>query len=44
MAVPDIASRVRAAPFPRIHALIDTIDGAAGRRGPASRPAARSAS
>ncbi|MGI5241401.1 hypothetical protein [Dactylosporangium sp. CA-139066] len=28
MAVSEIASRVREAPFPRVHALIDTIDGA----------------
>ncbi|MEN3308987.1 MAG: hypothetical protein V7603_5189 [Micromonosporaceae bacterium] len=35
MAVPEIASRVRSAPFPRIHALIDAIDGAPVDAGPA---------
>lgn len=34
MATPEIASRVRSAPFPRIHALIDAIDGAPVDAGP----------
>jgi hypothetical protein len=35
MATPEIASRVRDEPFPRIHALIDAIDGAEVDTGPA---------
>lgn len=35
MATPEIAPRIRAAPFPRIHALIDAIDGAKVDAGPA---------
>lgn len=34
MAVPEVASRVREAPFPRIHALIDAITGAEVDAGP----------
>lgn len=35
MAVPEIGSRVRDAPFTRTHALIDAIDGAEVDAGPA---------
>jgi len=35
MATPSIAPRIRTAPFPRIHALIDAIDGAEVDAGPA---------
>jgi hypothetical protein len=34
MSVPEIASRIRSAPFPRIHALMDAIDGAEVDSGP----------